>query len=190
MGNSGKHILTSDGENLSFFQRNLADYLTLSRVIISFVILSLSFVGKDAYIVVVILTLAGGATDILDGKAARHYLGHDKEGKLGKHDVEIDTLFVLSVMAYLTFSGIVVPKPIGLGWISLVLVATAISNRSQKVLVPSEILTVIALLFIALVYDLLVFGTIIAPAMTVGLVVNRRRVLYLIFDYWPKLFSR
>ena len=93
-------------------------------------------------------------------------------------------------MAYLTFSGIVAPKPIGLRWISLVLVATAISNRSQKVLVPSETITLIALFFIALVYDLLVFGMIIALAMTAGLVVNRRRVLYLIFDYWPKLFSR
>jgi len=44
-------------------------------------VLSLSFIGKSAYIAVVILTLMGAATDILDGKVARHYFDENREGR-------------------------------------------------------------------------------------------------------------
>jgi hypothetical protein len=46
------------------------------------------------------------------------------------------------------------------------------------------------LLVIALIYDHLLFVLIIAPAMTVGIIANRRRVLYLVFEYCPSLFSK
>jgi len=98
---NGKPSLRVENGAPSFLKENLADFLTLSRGIIGLVILSFSFIGKDAYITVVILALIAGATDIFDGKAARHYLGENREGKLGKHDLEVDTLFVLCVIGYL-----------------------------------------------------------------------------------------
>jgi len=190
MSENGEHSLKLEEGNLRFLKRNLADFLTFSRVITGLIVLSLSFVGRSAYIAVVILTLVGATTDILDGKVARHYFGENREGKLGKHDVEIDTLFVLCVMGYLSFSGVVIHRAIGLGWIGLVLIAYILSKRDLRVLVISEVTTVIALLVIALLYHPLVFGLIIAPAMTAGIIVNRRRMLYLIFDYWPSMFSK
>ena len=190
MSENSEHSLKVEEENLGFLKRNLADFLTLSRVITGLIVLSLSFMGKSAYVAVVSLTLVGAATDILDGKVARHYFGEDREGRLGKYDHEIDTLFVLCVMGYLSFSGVVIHRAIGLGWIGLVLIAYILSRRDLRVLVISEVTTVIALLAIALLYDPPVFGLVIAPAMTAGIIVNRRRVLYLLFDYWPSIFSR
>ena len=190
MSDNGELSLKLEEGNLNFLQRNLADFLTLSRVVIGITILSLSFVGEGAFIAAIILTLAGAATDILDGKVARHYFGENREGKLGKHDVEIDTFFILCVMGYISFSGIVIHGAIGLGWIGLVLIATILSGRNLRVIVASEIITVIAVLVIALLYSPLIFGLIIAPAGAVGIFINRRRVLYLIFDYWPSMFSK
>ena len=190
MSENCEHILKLEEGNLNFLQRNLADCLTLSRLIIGLVVLSLSFAGKSAYLTIVILSLVGAATDILDGKVARHYFSENREGKLGKHDVEIDTLFVLCVLGYFSFSGVVIPVTIGLGWIGSVLIATILSRRNLGVLVISEVTTVIALLVITLLYDPLLFGVIIAPAMAGGIIVNRRRVLYLVFDYWPSMFSK
>ena len=175
---------------LSYLKRNLADYLTISRAVIGFIILSLSIVGKNAYPVVVVLTLVGAATDLLDGRVARHYFGERGEGRLGKHDLEIDTLFVLCVLGYCSFSGIVVPKVLGLGWITLVLVAVALSRKSPRILVLAEVPTVIALLIISLLYNMQVFALIVMPAMIAGIVVNRRRVMYLVFDYWPGMFLK
>ncbi len=91
----------------SYVKSRLADILTLSRVIIGLVILTLSFLGEEAYMTVVILALLGGATDISDGKIARRYLSKYGEGKLGKYDLTIDTSFVLCITGYFTFSGII-----------------------------------------------------------------------------------
>lgn len=190
MNGNGERSLRMEEENLGFLKRNLADFLTTSRLIFGFVVLSLSFIGKDAYVAAVTLTLVGAATDILDGKVARHYFGENREGKLGKHDVEIDTLFLLCVLGYFSFSGVVIHQAIGLGWIGLVIITAILSKRNLKVLVISEVTTVIALLVIALLYNPLVFGLIVAPAMAGGIIINRRRVLYLLFDYWPSLFSK
>ena len=107
---------------LSLLRERLADFLTLSRGIIALAILSLSFIGKDAYITAVILALIGAATDIFDGRAARRYL-KSRESKLGKYDVEVDTFFVLCILSYFSLSGIVIPKAVGLAWIGLALTA-------------------------------------------------------------------
>jgi hypothetical protein len=85
---------------------------------------------------------------------------------------------------------VVIHGSIGLGWISLVLIAYILSKRDQRVLAISVVTTEISLLVITLLYDPLVFGLIIAPAITAGILVNRRRVLYLIFEYCPSLFSK
>ena len=190
MSKNSEHSLRFEEENLTFLKRNLADFLTVSRIIIGLIVLSLSFIGKSAYIAVVVLTLVGAATDMLDGKVARHYLGENREGKLGKYDHEIDTIFVLCVMGYLSFSGVVIHQAIGLGWIGLVLIAYILSKGNLRVQAISEVTTVIALLVITLLYDPLIFGIIIAPVMVAGIIINRRRVLYLVFDYWPSLFSK
>jgi phosphatidylglycerophosphate synthase len=175
---------------ISFLKKSLADFLTLSRGIIGLVILALSFIGKEAYLVVVILTLVGGATDIFDGIFARRYLGEDKEGKLGKYDLEVDTLFVLCIIGYLSFSEIVIPTVVGFGWIGLVLIVAILYKRDPKILVLLEIPSVIALLLVAGLYNLGVFIFVVVPVMVTGIIINRKRVLYLVFDYWPKLFSR
>ena len=190
MNEDSGHSLRLEEEPLPFLKRNLADFLTVSQVVFGLIVLSLSFIGKSAYVAVVILTLVGAATDILDGKVARHYFGENREGRLGKHDIEVDTLFVLCVLGYFSFSGVVIHRAIGLGWIGLVLIATILYKKNLKVLVISEVTTVITLLAITLLYDPLVFALIVAPAMAVGIIINRRRVLYLVFDYWPSLFAK
>jgi phosphatidylglycerophosphate synthase len=184
-GNTGLKV---EDENISFMKRSLADFLTLSRGVIGLVILALSVIGKEAYLAIVILALIGGATDILDGKFARHYLGEDREGKLGKYDIEIDTLFILCIIGYLSFSKIVIPRILGFGWVGLVLALVVLYKRNPKILVMFEILSVIVLLTVAGLYNLGIFVFIIVPVMAAGIIVNRKRVLYLIFDYWPKLF--
>jgi hypothetical protein len=93
-------------------------------------------------------------------------------------------------MAYLSISGIVIHRAIGLGWVGLALIAIIISGRNLKVIVASEIITVIAVLVIALLHSPLIFGLIIAPAGFVGIFINRRRLLYLVFNYWPSIFSK
>ncbi len=190
MSGNGKSSLRVENGNPSFFRENLADFLTLSRGIIGLVILSFSFIGKDAYITVVILALLAGATDIFDGKAARHYLGENREGKLGKHDLEVDTLFVLCVIGYFSFSGIVIPMIVGLGWIGLALITTVLYKGKPKILVLFEVPSVVVLLLVSGLYNLQIFALIVAPAMVTGIIINRKRVLYLIFDYWPQLFSK
>jgi phosphatidylglycerophosphate synthase len=178
-----------ESNTISPLKRNLADFLTLSRAIIGLTILSLSLIGKDAYIAVVILALIGGATDIFDGKAARRYLRENRQSRLGKYDVEVDTFFVLCVIAYLSFSEIVIPMVVGLGWIGLALMAIVLSKGKAQILILFETAGVIALLIITGLYNLKIFALIIAPTVITGVLINHKRVLYLVFDYWPKLYS-
>ena len=187
--NNGGDLVVDDN-GLTFLQRNLADYLTISRLAIGLLILTLSLVGKGAYVLVVALTFIGAATDILDGMVARRYFGDKREGRLGRHDLGIDTFFVLCVLAYCSFAGIVIPSMVGLGWIVLALVAIVVFRRSSKILILVEVPTVIILLVIALLYNIHVFILMVVPAMAAGLIINRRRVFYLIFDYWPELFLK
>jgi phosphatidylglycerophosphate synthase len=163
--------------------------LTLSRVVIGLVILALSFVGSDAYMAVVILLIIGGITDVFDGRVARRYLGEKREGALGKHDLVIDTLFVLCALAYFSFSGIVIPKLVGFGWIGLAVVAIVACKRKPKILFLFEIPTVLALIAIAGLYDFRVFALIALPAICGGLVINYKRIRYLLFEYIPNTFS-
>jgi len=190
MNENGENSLGLEAEGPGFLKRNLADFLTFSRLISGFVVLSLSLVGKSAYLAAVILTLVAAATDMLDGRVARHYFGLSREGRLGKHDLEIDTLFVLCVLGYMAFSGVVIHWAIGLGWIGSVLIAAILSRRNIKVIFVAEFITVIALLVITLLYDPVIFGLVIAPAVVGGVIINHRRVLYLLFDYWPAKFSK
>lgn len=189
MGGNGKAILGIENRTSLSFKERLADYLTLSRGIIGLVILSLSFVGPGAYIAVVILALIGAATDILDGKAARRYLGKDREGKLGKYDLEVDTFFFLCIIGYLSLADIVIPAVIGLAWIGLAVISAVLYRRKPKILLLFEVPAIVVLLVVAAIYNLQIFTVLVAPAMIIGLIINRKRVLYLIFEYWPRVFS-
>ena len=189
MSENGERSLKLEKGNLYFWKRNLADFLTLSRAIIGLTILSLSLIGKDAYIAVVILALIGGATDIFDGKAARRYLRENRQSRLGKYDVEIDNFFVLCIIAYISFSEIVIPNVAGFGWIGLALMLIVLSKEKAQILILFETAGVIALLIITGLYDLKIFASIIFPTVIAGVLINHKRVLYLIFDYLPKLYS-
>ena len=180
--------LETEVASFSSFKERLADLLTLSRGIIGLVILSLSFIGKDAYLTVVILALVGAATDIFDGKVARRYL-KNRESKLGKYDVEIDTLFVLCIIAYFSLSGIIIPRVVGLAWVGLALMAVIVSKRAPKVLLVFEIPSVLAILTITGLYDFKIFISIIAPVFFAGVIINYKRVLYLVFEHFPRVFS-
>jgi len=186
---SKKSGLETKETPLSLFKEKLADLLTLSRGIISLVILFLSFIGRDAYLTVVILALVGAATDMFDGKAARRYL-KNRQSKLGEYDVEIDTLFVLCIIAYFSLSGIVAPRVVGLAWIGLALMAVILSKRAPKVLLMFEIPSVLAILTITGFYDFKIFISIVAPVFFAGVIINYKRVLYLLFEHYPKLFSK
>ncbi|MEA1871520.1 MAG: CDP-alcohol phosphatidyltransferase family protein, partial [Candidatus Bipolaricaulota bacterium] len=51
----------------------MPDYLTASRGVIAVIIVALGFAGPKALEQVIILTLLGWTTDILDGRLARRY---------------------------------------------------------------------------------------------------------------------
>ncbi|MFC2012927.1 CDP-alcohol phosphatidyltransferase family protein [Chloroflexota bacterium] len=173
----------------SIFKSKLADSLTLSRGIISLVILSLSLIGKDAYLAVVILSLVGGATDMFDGKAARRYL-KSRESRLGRYDLEIDTFLILCIIGYFTISGIVIPRVAGFVWIGLAVAAAVLYNRRPKALIMFEVPSVLIVLTATGLYDLKIFLAVIAPVFLVGVVINYKRVLYLLFEHYPRIFSR
>jgi hypothetical protein len=77
----------------------------------------------------------------------------------------------------------------GLGWIGLALLAIVISKGKAQILITFETTGVIALLIITGLYDLKMFAFIIAPVVIAGVLINYKRVLYLVFDYWPRLYS-
>jgi len=185
MGRKSWLVLNQD---TSAIKSGLADFLTLSRGGIGLIILSLSFVGNGAYTAVVILALVGAATDVLDGRAARKYLGEDREGKLGKHDLTVDTIFVLCILAYLSLSGIVVPKVLGLAWIGLAVISAFVWKLQAKALTLFEIPTILALFAIAAINDLRLFILIIVPTTLAGVIFNWHRMWYVLRVKIPRDF--
>ena len=170
-----------------FVKARLADFLTLSRGILGLIILSLSFIGEDAYKTVLALAFIGVITDIFDGRAARRYL-KNRQGKLGKYDLLVDTLFVLCILGYFSFSEIVIPQVLGLGWITLAFITIALYKGKTKILYLFEIPSILALIAIAGIYNLGIFALVILPVICVATILNRRRILYLIFEYIPNTF--
>jgi hypothetical protein len=189
MGGGRKSKPATESKHLSFGER-LCDLLTFSRVVIGLAILSLSFIGKDAYLAVVVLVIIGGITDMFDGRVARHYLGENREGKLGKYDLQIDTFFIFCTLAYFSLAGIVIPMVVGLGWIALALIVIFACKRNPKVLLSFEIPSILALITIAGLYDLKIFAFIVLPAICIGVIIEHKRIRYLLFDYFPKVFSK
>lgn len=167
---------------------SLADSLTLSRLLIGLIIVALSYWGKDAYIVVVILGLSGAFTDILDGMAARRWLKNG-ESYLGQYDLEIDTMFIMSILAYLSFSGIVIPQFVGFGWIILCVLALVFGKRRRKVLLFFEIPAICGTIICAGLYNFHIFQKILL-VIAAGVIGNFKRIWHLITEDFPRSFSR
>lgn len=86
--------------------KRLADTLTASRAVISLIIVLLGFAGKRVLATVVLLTIIGWTTDVLDGRLARR----DKSGRttwIGDHDFPFDMLMVFATLVYMAMAGFV-----------------------------------------------------------------------------------
>ncbi len=94
--------------------KDIADLLTLSRVFIAAVILVAAWTRDQQYLVpVVLLTMVGWTTDILDGRLA----GADaapRKSWIGDHEFIADMLMVYAGMAYFMFAGFVPVLPFAL----------------------------------------------------------------------------
>jgi len=97
--------------------RKLPDLLTLSRGLIAATILGLGFVGARALEAVILLTILGWTTDILDGRLARKY--HKPPTWIGEREFIFDMLMVVSGLCYLVMSGLIN------AWLALIYILVA-----------------------------------------------------------------
>lgn len=190
MASDGESSLTNLEPNTSALKRNLADLLTASRALIGIVILLLSFIGKDAFTTVFVLALLGAATDMLDGRAARRFLRKGHKGRLGRHDVAVDTLFVLCILAYISLSGIVIRTALGLIWISIAIVCAFLWKLKNKALYPFEILTVMALFAVTAIHDLRLFLAVLMPLAITTIALNWGRLWQVVTEQIPSDYTK
>ncbi|MBU1050576.1 CDP-alcohol phosphatidyltransferase family protein [Candidatus Bipolaricaulota bacterium] len=97
--------------------RMLPDLLTLSRGLVAVAILGLGFVGERALEAVILLTILGWTTDILDGRLARKY--NKPATWIGEREFVFDMLMVFSGLCYLVLSGLTN------AWLALIYVLVA-----------------------------------------------------------------
>jgi hypothetical protein len=97
--------------------RRLPDLLTLSRGLIAVAILGLGFVGTKALETVILLTILGWTTDILDGRLARKY--HKPPTWIGEREFIFDMLMVFSGLCFFVMSGLIN------AWLALIYVLVA-----------------------------------------------------------------
>jgi len=84
--------------------KRIPDLLTLSRGLIAAAIFGLGFVGPEALTTVLILTMVGWTTDILDGRIARRI--NKPPSWVGEREFAFDMLMVFSGLCYLVLSGL------------------------------------------------------------------------------------
>jgi len=85
------------------------DLLTASRAVIGLAIAALGFVGPSALEAVVLLTLLGWTTDILDGRLARRL--HKAPTWIGDREFVFDMVMVFAGLCYLVMSGLIPLAP-------------------------------------------------------------------------------
>jgi len=85
--------------------KRVPDLLTLSRGLIAAAIFSLGFIGKSVLPTVLLLTMLGWTTDILDGRLARRY--KKTPTWIGEKEFAFDMLMVFSGLCYLVLSGFI-----------------------------------------------------------------------------------
>ncbi len=76
--------------------------MTVSRGLIALAIFSLGFVGRSALNAVILLTMLGWTTDILDGRLARKY--KTDSTWVGEQEFTFDMLMVFAGLCYLVMS--------------------------------------------------------------------------------------
>ncbi len=81
------------------------DLLTLSRGLIAAAVFTLGFVGESALQAVIVLTMLGWTTDILDGRLARKY--HTPTSWVGEKEFAFDMAMVFAGLCYLVLSGFI-----------------------------------------------------------------------------------
>jgi len=79
--------------------------LTVSRGLIAVAIFSLGFTGKSALNTVILLTMLGWTTDILDGRLARKY--KTDSTWVGEQEFTFDMLMVFAGLCYLVMAGFI-----------------------------------------------------------------------------------
>jgi len=79
--------------------------LTLSRGFIAVAIFSLGFVGRSALNTVILLTMLGWTTDILDGRLARKY--KTDSTWVGEQEFTFDMLMVFAGLCFLVMTGLI-----------------------------------------------------------------------------------
>jgi len=89
--------------------KRIPDALTLSRGLIAAAILSLGFVGAAALEAVILLTMLGWTTDILDGRLARKYC--KSLTWVGEKEFAFDMAMVFAALCYLVLSGFIPSAP-------------------------------------------------------------------------------
>ena len=90
----------------------MPDYLTASRGVIAVIIVALGFAGPKALERVVILTLLGWTTDILDGRLARRY--NKGATWVGEREFVCDMVMVFAGLCYLVMAGFIPVIPAGI----------------------------------------------------------------------------
>jgi len=85
--------------------KRVPDLLTLSRALIAAAIFGLGFVGKSALPTVILLTMLGWTTDILDGRVARKI--KKPPSWVGEKEFAFDMAMVFSGLCYLVLSGLI-----------------------------------------------------------------------------------
>lgn len=89
--------------------KRVPDLLTASRGFIALAILSLGFVGPRALETVVLLTMLGWTTDILDGRLARRY--KTEATWVGEREFVFDMIMVFAGLCYLVMAGLIPATP-------------------------------------------------------------------------------
>ncbi len=90
----------------------MPDYLTVSRGIIAAIIVALGFVGPEALERVILLTLLGWTTDILDGRLARRY--NKGATWVGEREFVFDMVMVFAGLCYMVMAGFIPVIPAGI----------------------------------------------------------------------------
>jgi len=91
---------------------NAPDILTASRGVIATLIIALGLVGPRALGWVILLTMIGWTTDILDGRLARRQ--HKGPTWIGEHEFAFDMMMVFAALCYLVMAGFVPVLPAGI----------------------------------------------------------------------------
>jgi len=85
--------------------RRVPDFLTASRAMIAVGIVLLGIKGSDALELVILLTIIGWTTDILDGRIARRY--YKETSWVGEREFVFDVILIFSGLCYLVMAGFV-----------------------------------------------------------------------------------